>query len=238
MATNESLSDGDTPDQLVHVLRCAADDVRAAGRSIPGYGAATAEAAELLERHATDLSAVRARQDTQRLSRSRVVRASIGIAVLLSALGAVCGGYRFALSDDRAHVKAALSQQAPVPVRPVWGTQQKACATLEASYPSLSAPLREHGSPPTEVYPPEQFPNRTVHGEATDLAEILNLDLGPAYQHRPWPAWLQVFDNYVSALRAFSFVEVNAPSTDTHQGIRALYQQALTQTLEICHMKG
>ncbi|MBN7567194.1 hypothetical protein D2E64_22545 [Mycobacteroides abscessus] len=239
MATNESLSDADTTDQLVHVLRCAAADVRAAGRSIPGYAAATAEAADLLERHATDLTTVRARRDGQRLYRSRVVmRAVIVIAVLLSFLGGAFGGYRLALSEQREHLDAPLSQQAPIPVKPVYGTQRKACATLEASYPSLSAPLRAHGSAPTVVYPPEQFPNRTVHGEATDLAEILNLDLGPAYAHRPWPAWLQVFDNYVAALRAFSFVEVNAPNTATHQGIHALYEQALAQALQICHMKG
>ncbi|UCN12809.1 MULTISPECIES: hypothetical protein [Mycobacterium avium complex (MAC)] len=101
----------------------------------------------------------------------------------------------------------------------------------------MSSELRAHGSPPDIVVSPEIYPHRTVHGQATDLAEILNYELGPAYlEQQPWPAWLQAFDNYVAALRAVSFVETNGTTPKVRAGINDLYRRTLTEPLQICHV--
>ncbi|MFV8176946.1 hypothetical protein [Mycolicibacterium peregrinum] len=84
----------------------------------------------------------------------------------------------------------------------------------------------------------QRFPKRTTHGVATDLAEVLNSDLGPAYRQQPWPAWLQAFDNYVAALRAVSFIETNAGNSQTRADIMTLYQRALIEPIQICGVPG
>lgn len=114
--------------------------------------------------------------------------------------------------------------------------RERACDTLAASYPTLSSSLRANHSPPTQFVAPEDFPNRTLHGEATDLAEILNANLAPAFSARPWPVWLQAFDNYVAALRAISFVETNPTPPAVKDGIDDLYQHSIVEPLRICHI--
>lgn len=98
----------------------------------------------------------------------------------------------------------------------------------------VTAGLRANHSPPTEFVAPQDFPNRTLHGEAIDLAEILNANLAPAYSARPWPVWLQAFDNYVAALRAISFVETNPTPQPVRDGIDNLYQHSIVEPLRIC----
>ncbi|BBZ85323.1 hypothetical protein MABM_52390 (plasmid) [Mycobacteroides abscessus] len=128
-----------------------------------------------------------------------------------------------------------------------WGTEgpplpterdarERACDTLAQSYPTLSPGLRANHSAPTEFVAPQDFPNRTLHGEATDLAEILNANLAPAYSALPWPVWLQAFDNYVAALRAISFVETNPTPQPVRDGIDNLYQRSIVEPLRICHI--
>ncbi|SIH56691.1 Uncharacterised protein [Mycobacteroides abscessus subsp. abscessus] len=114
--------------------------------------------------------------------------------------------------------------------------RERACDTLAYSYPTLSPGLRANHSPPTEFVAPQDFPNRTLHGEATDLAEILNANLAPAYSARQWPVWLQAFDNYVAALRAISFVETNPTPQPVRDGIDNLYQHSIVEPLRICHI--
>ena len=97
-----------------------------------------------------------------------------------------------------------------------------------ASYPTLFAELRAHFSPPTKAVH-GSFPNRTLPGAATDLAEILAMELSPSEQAQ----WSEDFYNYVGALRAVSFVESNSAVPEVRAGVFDLYQKALAKPLQI-----
>ena len=161
-------------------LREAACDVRSAGVGIPGYGAATRDAAAELDRVAAELETVDGEQDRMR-SRS-AVRRSIVAAGLLVAAGvasysvATGPGVGSSASVETARPTTSVERTDPGPR--AQATRQRVCATFAASYPSMSSELRAHGSPPDIVVSPEIYPHRTVHGQATDLAEILNYELG------------------------------------------------------------
>ncbi|SLI00869.1 Uncharacterised protein [Mycobacteroides abscessus subsp. abscessus] len=149
----------------------------------------------------------------------------------------LAGAYIAGTNNPPEHHWAASDDGAGGPPLPTErDARERACGTLAASYPTLSPRLRANHSPPTQFVAPEDFPNRTLHGEATDLAEILNADLGPAFSARPWPVWLQAFDNYVAALRAISFVETNPTPPPVKEGIDNLYQHSIVEPLRICHI--
>lgn len=231
--------------RLAEVLRRTAGDVRSAGRGIPGYADATAAAADSLEQHAASIVQASVGAKTPR-RRARALRMGIWAVALLAYVGVAFVGYRFGVTQQQFPEpywqNAAPAGTVDSPQAQGSKAKNAACSTLEGAYPALSAPLRAHGSAPTVTVtlPPDQFPNRTLHGEATDLAEILNMNLGPAYVYvkRPWPEWLQAFDNYVAALRAVSFVETNPAAPQTRDGVYALYQRVLQVPLGICHIKG
>lgn len=225
-------------------LREAACDVRSAGVGIPGYGAATWDAAAELDRVAAEVETVDVEQDRTR-SRTTVRRLMVAAVLLVEVYFATAfAAYQIGVGR---HVESSTTvevgnQAVPTvvphnPAAEIRGARKHVCATLARSYPSMSAPLRAHHSPPTVVLSPQDYPNRTLHGEATDLAEILESDLAPAYvQQTPWPAWVQAFDNYVAALRAVSFVETNPTAPQVRAGIMDLYQQALVEPMQLCHI--
>lgn len=226
-------------------LREAACDVRSAGVGIPGYGAATGKAAAELDRVAAELETVDVERGRMR-SRPTLLRVLVAAVLLVEVYAATAfGAYQIGVGrhvESSTSVEAGSRLAAPTvrpnnPAAEIRGARNQVCATLARSYPSMSAQLRAHHSPPSVVLSPQDYPNRTLHGEATDLAGILEGDLGPAYvQQQPWPAWVQAFDNYVAALRAVSFVETNPTATQVWAGIMDLYQRALVEPMQICHI--
>lgn len=115
------------------------------------------------------------------------------------------------------------------------GPKVRACSQFTESYRTLPPELRSThpGRPRTAT--PTATPN--LAGIATDEAEILNGILGPAYQHRPLPVWLQAFDKYVAALRATAFVVADPAATDAvRAGVAELHQRALQPVLKLCYV--
>lgn len=242
---NKPLSETiDTPASIATALRRAAGEVQAAGRGIPGYGAATSAAVTQLDHAAAQLDTVAVEQKRVS-SRSRVRRPLAAAAAIVTCIAAAFGTYQLGL---RHHADSSTSAEAAQPPRLSTTSvsleqlarmaRERTCDTFAHAYSSLPASLRAQGSPPTVAVPVQRFPKRTTHGVATDLAEILNSDLGPAYRQQHWPAWLQAFDNYVAALRAVSFIETNAANSQTRADIMTLYQRALIEPIQICGVPG
>lgn len=241
---NKPLSDTiDTPGTIATALRRAAGEVQAAGLGIPGYRAATSAAVAQLDHVAAQLDTVAVEQKRVS-SRSRVRRPLAATLAIVTCIAAAFGTYQLGLRHHADSSTSAEVAQPLVPAEQPWTSQlarmarERTCGTFAQAYSSLPASLRAQGSPPTVTVPVQRFPKRTTHGVATDLAEVLNSGLGPAYRQQPWPAWLQAFDNYVAALRAVSFIETNVANPQTSAGITALYQRALIEPMQICGIAG
>lgn len=200
---NKPLSETiDTPATIATALRRAAGEVQAAGRGIPGYGAATSNAVTQLDRCAAELDSLAVEQKRVS-SRSRVRRPLAAAAVIVTCIAASFGTYQLGLrhhADSSTSTSAEAAQPLVPAAQPLVPAEQRGlarvarertCGTFAHAYSSLPASLRAQGSPPTVAVPVQRFPKRTTHGVATDLAEVLNSDLGPAYRQQPWPAWLQ-----------------------------------------------
>lgn len=155
--------------------------------------------------------------------------------LIVGMLGAGVVGYHGGKAGYR--VQSHGSDPGPMPISLNEPTEPKkrACETLAGAYRSLPEQLR--AAPPGQSPILAPTPGLKLAGAASDLAELLRLDLGAEYAFRPWPAWLQTMDNYVAALRAVAFVagRPDAPEP-VRAGIAELYQQALAPTLALCYV--
>lgn len=154
--------------------------------------------------------------------------------LVVGLLGAGLVGYGTGLAGYRvpshsSNPAEASSSDEPTPPK------RRACETLAAAYRSLPESLR--AAPPGQQHTQTPTPPANVASAASDLAELLRIDLGSETGFKPWPAWLQTLDNYVDALQAVAFVAAQPHASEpVRAGIAELYQQALTPTLALCYL--
>jgi len=154
--------------------------------------------------------------------------------LVVGLLGAGLVGYGTGLAGYRVPSHSSGPAEASPSDEPT-PPKRRACETFAGAYPSLPEPLR--AAPPGR--PHTLTPTSTVNlaGAASDLAELLRIDLGSEYGFKPWPGWLHTLDNYVDALQAVAFVAAQPQATEpVRAGVAELYQQALTPTLALCYV--